>query len=131
MRTQWSFRVEQLRVLQELDRLVVAGHVTCTLAAINLSLHTFLLLFAQAGDVATVDPASVRALELRQKPDVLVVGMNVHFAKNALLLFSLERVIHGDGLVGRRPGVGGDEGAVVGGCDGATAEEQYLVGDIT
>lgn len=99
MGTHRSFRIEQSRILQKLDRFVVRRHVSGTLAPVDLALHARLLFRAQSGDVSPVDPAGVWALELGQQSDVLVVGMKVHFAEDALLLVALERIGDVDGLV--------------------------------
>lgn len=124
------FRIEQLRVLQELDALVVAAHVAGALRSHDFALDALLLLLAQAGDVAAVDAAGVLALELRQQPHVLVVWLHVHGAQDALLLVALERIVHGDGLVGgggTTCGAGcGGGGCVSGG--GAVAALQAIKG---
>lgn len=89
-----SFWVEEERIVEELQVLVVARHQGSGLRLLNLLLHLLLLRLAQSSDVSAVYPSRVPTLELRQQPCVLVVGGNVHLAQDALLLLLFIRVLH-------------------------------------
>lgn len=89
-----SFRIEQWRIVEELQVLVVSRHQCGCLGLSNLLFHLLLLGLAQSRDVTSVYPAGVAGLELGEQTHVLVVGRDVHLAQDALLLLLLERVLH-------------------------------------
>lgn len=78
---------------------MINWHKSDTLRLDNGSFYVFLLLLAQSGDVATVNATGERALELRQKPSVFIVGLDVQTAKDALFALACKWIFNCDGIV--------------------------------
>lgn len=89
-----SFGIEEWRIVEELQVLVVARHQSGCLCLLNLLLDDLLLGLAQSSDVTAVYPASVPALELGQQSHVLVIRGDVHLAQDTLLLLLLKGILH-------------------------------------
>lgn len=94
MRSDGTFWVEELWILDEPNVFVVIAHEAEMLSLQDLCFDLLLLALAQSGDVSAVNSSGVRRLKLRQHPHVLVVWLDAVLAKNALDLFSLEWVLH-------------------------------------
>lgn len=93
----WSNRplgIEELRIFQEADVLVVITHEGDVLSFDYFSLDLPLHLLTQPGDVPSVNASGERRLELRKKFHVLVVRLDVVLAQDAFGFLLLKRIRH-------------------------------------
>lgn len=92
MRPDRLLRIEQLRIVEEFDGLVVCRHESSVLRLDDLPFDLLVAAFTEPGNVSPVDAPGVRALKLRQQLHVLVVRADVVLAEDALYLFLGERI---------------------------------------
>jgi len=92
----WSFRVAQLGILEELYWLGVVGHHSESTGDVNCCVNFRLLLLTKSGDMLLIFQPRIGGHELVEQFNILVIWGDVVLAQNALFLRLLVRVLHPD-----------------------------------
>lgn len=100
MWSQWTFRIEQLRIAQKFGHFIVDRHVAWILGTFYFTCHQTLLHSTQTGYVPAIYAARIWTLKLRQQTNILVVRFQIQATQNALGFVFLVWIFNGNWFVG-------------------------------